>query len=385
MAQFEEENIMSTEQFEALFVSDGSGSTETTETQTQTSENEGNKKENSEQQTTEESAIDLDNPFMVPESVGSEEKKPEEKENTSAKGNSSPIYSSLAKALAEEGILFNSENNKIEDIKDSESLLEAMKNAVQSQLDEEQKRISQALDNGVEPNVIQNYEATIKSLNSITESQITEESEQAENLRKNIIFRDFINRGFTQERAQREVEKSLANGTEIQDAKDALVSIKEVVKAQYQTVLKEAEDTEKQEQEKRKKQATELRKGVLEGKELFGELELDKLTRQKVLDNIIKPVWTNPETGEKLTAIQKYEAENRVEFLKKVGIIYTLTDGFQNLDGLVKGKVRKEVNKSLKELESTINNTQVGGNGALKFTGGVTDSESYLKTFTLDV
>jgi len=47
-----------------------------------------------------------------------------------------------------------------------------------------------------------------------------------------------------------------------------------------------------------------------------------------VLDNIIKPVWTNPETGEKLTAIQKYEAENRVEFLKKVGIIYTLTDGF---------------------------------------------------------
>ena len=48
MAQFEEENIMSTEQFEALFVSDGSGSTETTETQTQTSENEGKKKENSE-------------------------------------------------------------------------------------------------------------------------------------------------------------------------------------------------------------------------------------------------------------------------------------------------------------------------------------------------
>jgi len=110
---------------------------------------------------------------------------------------------------------------------------------------------------------------------------------------------------------------------------------------------------------------------VLEGKNVFDGLELDQNTRQKVLKNIIDPIYTDPDTGERLTAIQKYEMDNRVEFLQKVGIIFTLTDGFKNLDGLVKGKVRKAVNNSLKELESTINNTQRSSDGTLKFSSGV--------------
>ncbi len=49
--------------------------------------------------------------------------------------------------------------------------------------------------------------------------------------------------------------------------------------------------------------------------------------------------------------------ENRTDFLKNIGLLFTLTDGFKNLDGLVKGKVKKEVNKGLRELEHTLNNT----------------------------
>ena len=44
-----------------------------------------------------------------------------------------------------------------------------------------------------------------------------------------------------------------------------------------------------------------------------------------------------------MTAIQKYERENSTDFLKYVGFLFTMTDGFKNLDGLVKSKVRKEV------------------------------------------
>ena len=75
------------------------------------------------------------------------------------------------------------------------------------------------------------------------------------------------------------------------------------------------------------------------------------------------------------------------EFLKNVGLLFTLTDGFKNLDGLVKGKVRKEVKKGLRELEQTLNNTSRTPDGNLKFVSGVDeDPESFIgKGYTIDI
>ena len=116
-------------------------------------------------------------------------------------------------------------------------------------------------------------------------------------------------------------------------------------------------------------------------------MSLDKATRQRIYDNIAKPVYKDPETGEYLTAIQKYESENRVDFLKNLGLIYTLTNGFKNLDGLVKGKVKKEVKKGLRELEATLNNTARTSDGNIKFVSGVNeDPESFIgKGWKLDI
>jgi len=36
-------------------------------------------------------------------------------------------------------------------------------------------------------------------------------------------------------------------------------------------------------------------------------MELDKATRQKIYDNISKPIYKDPETGDYLTALEKYE------------------------------------------------------------------------------
>jgi hypothetical protein len=62
--------------------------------------------------------------------------------------------------------------------------------------------------------------------------------------------------------------------------------------------------------------------------------------------------------------------------LKNVSLIYTLTDGFKNLDKIIKGKVRKEYNKNLRELEHTLTNSGRPFDGNLTFVGGVSDSES---------
>jgi hypothetical protein len=85
------------------------------------------------------------------------------------------------------------------------------------------------------------------------------------------------------------------------------------------------------------------------------------------------------ENGQYLTALQKAERDNRTSFLKNMGIVFTLTNGFKDLDGLVKGRVKKETRKSLKELEHVLSNTSRNSSGNLTYltgTGGADDPES---------
>ena len=53
------------------------------------------------------------------------------------------------------------------------------------------------------------------------------ENNEGENLRKQLIYQDFINRGYSKERATREVQKSFNSGSDIDDAKEALLSNKQ--------------------------------------------------------------------------------------------------------------------------------------------------------------
>ena len=362
------DNILVGDDLENLF--------EDTEETQETETPEG--KETKDKETTEVNVEDL---FAGPESVGSEDKDNEEKEDTNSnKGGTSPnLFSSIATALREEGIFPDLDDETISKVDGAESFRDLVEQQIQAGLDEVQKRVNNALNVGIEP--------TLSYLDSIEESAITDEGEKGEELRKKLIYQDFLNRGFSKERATRELEKSFKAGTDIEDAKEALKGNKDYFQSNYDKLIKDAKEDEAKEVKKRKEQAETLRKTILEDKKVFGDMEIDKSTRQRVYDNIAKPVFKDPETGEYLTAIQKYEMENRTEFLKNVGLLFTLTDGFKNLDGLVKGKVRKEVKKGLRELEHTLNNTARTSDGNIRFAGGVDkDPESiFSKGFDLDV
>lgn len=374
---FEMGEILTEEQIMSLF--DDS-------TETQEGAKEGTPVEKETKETTEEELPASGNPFDTeenPESVGSEQNT-KGKEDTPSSGTSPYVLSSLAKALKEEGILLDLKDEDIEKIAKPEDFADVIEQQIQAKLDERQKRIDAALGNGVEPDVIRNYENTLRQLESISEQQLKTESEQAENLRKSIIYRDYLNKGFSEERAKRAVEKAVKDGTDIEDAVEALASIKETVQKSYDDALEEARVKDAEFKKNQDKEAADIKKSILEDKKFFGDLSLDTATRRKVLENISKPIYKDPETGETYTAIQKYEMDHRPEFLKYVGIIYTLTDGFKNLEGLTKEKVRTEAKKGLKELEQTINNTQRNGDGTLNFASGV-DSESYFSGLRLDL
>ena len=398
MEEFDINNILNNpSDIEALF--NGSNTDEPqvndTTTSTTSTDNDEVNEENNEDKNNLENNI-TESPKSIEEifgtdSVGNEDNENKGKEPSSSKEGTSPnnknFYSSIASALKEDGIFPDIDDESLAKIKTPEDFAEMFENQVQAKLDEKQQRIDKALNYGVELTDIQKFESTIDYLDKITDDIISDESEQGENIRRQMIYNDFINRGYSKERAEREIKKSFDSGSDIEDAKEALQSNKEFYKKSYDKLVNEAKLEAENANKQMKEDSEKLKNSILNDSKVFGDLQIDTTTRRKVLDNISKPVYKDPNTGKLLTAIQKYEAENKLDFIKNVGLLYTLTDGFKNLDSLVNSKVKKETKKAMRELENTINNTSRYSDGNLKFVSGVSDdNESYIGNgFSLDI
>jgi hypothetical protein len=398
MEEFDINNILNNpSDIEALFngsntdeppVNDATTSTTSTDNDEVNEEN--NEDKNNLENNITESPKSIEEIFGT-ESVGNEDNDNKGKEPSSSKEGTSPnnknFYSSIASALKEDGIFPDIDDESLAKIKTPEDFAEMFENQVQAKLDEKQQRVDKALNYGVELTDIQKFESTIDYLDKITDDIISDESEQGENIRRQMIYNDFINRGYSKERAEREIKKSFDSGSDIEDAKEALQSNKEFYKKSYDKLVNEAKLKTENANKQIKEDSEKLKNSILNDSKVFGDLQIDTTTRRKVLDNISKPVYKDPNTGKLLTAIQKYEAENKLDFIKNVGLLYTLTDGFKNLDSLVNSKVKKETKKAMRELENTINNTSRYSDGNLKFVSGVSDdNESYIGNgFSLDI
>lgn len=349
------------------------------------------KKQKEKDNTTED--VDPENLFedKAPESVGSG-KDNEGKEDTApdndADGTSpNNFYSSIANACAVDGIFPNLDDETIKKAVDAESFSNLIEAEINARFDEKQKRISQALENGVEPNDIKKYESTLSYINTITDAAIAEESEKGEQLRYNLIYQDFINKGMTPDKAKKFADRTVDAGTDVEDAKEALLSNKEFFSNAYNKMLQDAQQKADEEKAEREKNAKELEKSLMKDKQLFGDMEISNDIRKKAFDSVSKPVYKDPETGDYMTAIQKYESEHRADFLKYTGLIFAMTNGFKDFDSFAKGKVKKEVKKGLRELEQTLNNTRRNNDGSLRMvTNQKDDPNSFIsKGMKLDL
>lgn len=306
------------------------------------------------------------------------------KGETSSGSNVSPthFYSSIAQAFRDDDIFPDLSDEDIKNIKSAEDFADAIEKQMQYRLDATQRRINDALNANLDSSDIAKYENTIKQLNNITDDVIEDESDKGENLRKSLIYQDYINKDYSPERAKREVQKSFSTGSDIEDAKEALDNLKSSVEKEYNTLIKNAQAEKAEHKKALKEQAETLKKSILEDKVVMGDITLDNNTKRKVYENISKPIYKDPESGELLTAIQKYEKENHVEFMKNLGILFTLTNGFKNFEGILKGSVNRAVKKSIKELENTINNTSRAADGSLKFVSNINDG---FESFSIDI
>lgn len=342
-------------------------------------------KETKDTEETTENQVDPEDLFDS-ESVGSGKTQDgEETKSTQNKvsPNNSNFYSSIASALRDEGIFPDLDDSAVESIKSPEDFVNSIEQQIQARLTEKQKRIDAALQANVEPNQIRAFENTIANLDAIKEEYISDETEKGENLRKQLIYQDFINRGYSDTRAKREVEKSFNAGTDIDDAKEALESNKEYFNSKYQELLNEAKEEAEERKREVQNQLNELKKSMVEDKEIFEGISIDKATRQRAYESVTKPIYKS-EDGNYLTAVQKYAMENPVDFRKKLGVLFTMTDGFKNINNLIKTKVKREVKQSLRDLESKLVNTsQFRGNPT--YVSSVDDTDSSFRGWDLDI
>ena len=316
---------------------------------------------------------DAEEPDQASEKVGEEEIDKGGIEDAVPEGDgSSPtkFYSSIANALKDDGIFPEFDDSVIDKVESPEDFAELIEKAVTSRFDERQRRIDEALGNGVAPDTVRQYEQTLQYLGSINEEALSAEGEEAENLRRQLIYNDLINRGYSQDKANREIEKSFKSGSDIDDAKDALSALSKFYQDGYDNIRQESKRQQEEAKRVQKENADKFRKMVLEDELKFGDSELDSRTKQRVYDAVSKPVYKDPDTGQVLTAVQKFQKENPLEFLKQLGLWCVLTDYGKNISGIAKEKIRVEKNKSIRELERKINASQLGSDGTLRYRGG---------------
>lgn len=321
------------------------------------------------------------------EIVGGEDdnKETAEQPESKSKGSSpkTTFYSSALKALKDDGILPDLEEEFITNVKSPEDFAEAIEKQVAARMSESERRIKEALDNNVQIDDVKRFENAINYLDSIEDDALEADDEAGESLRKQIIYQDYINKGFKPERAEKEVAKAFNAGTDIEDAKAALESNKEHFKDEYDNLIEDRKKETLKLKKEREAQAKEFQKKVLETESPF-DIKIDKLTRQKIYENAIKPIHKDKD-GRVLTTIQKYTKDNPMDAEYYLSLFYTMTDGFKNIDKFVGQKVNKAKKSALNELENKLKNTPLNGDGSVDFDFGKDDEQSFFKDLKINI
>lgn len=292
--------------------------------------------------------------------------------------------SSILTALKDDGVLPDIDNDAITKATSPEDFASLIESQVNARLDARSKRIAEALDNNVPTDVIQNYENAISYLDSLSEESISEASASGEQLRKQLIYQDFLNKGFKPERATREAEKSITAGTDLEDAVLALESNKEFFTESYHKQIRENKTIVDAQRVAIKEEQEKFNKMVTETTEPFPGIKLDSVTRNKILTNATK-VIDKGEDGVPYTKLQKFIKDNPSKAQYYLSLFYTLTDEFSNLNKLIGKSVVQQTNKKVSNIEKVLNSSATFNDSGNSIFKKPADEQSKFFNLKLDI
>ena len=328
-----------------------------------------------------------DDDTTTSESVGEEEiQNTKEPQVDDDEGNSSAdFYSSIANAMVNDGVLEYLDKDTISTIKDADTFREALESEIKNRFDTQQQELLEAMGYGADVRKLHDLQEMITYLDGIDPNMLdNEEDQQVVDLRKQLIGQHYTNLGMNENQVKREIDKSFNAGTDIDDAKEALEAQKNLYKQVYQNEINKAKLAEEQRQTERQARQKKMIDTILETEEPFAGVKIDKRIRNKIVENIYTPSVKGTD-GNYYSKLQAYQNEHPDEFLQKIGTIYTITDGFKNLDKLIGKAVQTEQKHNIQNLENLLKNQKNYGNNVRYVGNGRTNEQKPNSRYTLNI
>lgn len=303
-----------------------------------------------------------DDPEVVAEEEGQEGEESQD---------NSPIYSSFATVLSEQGLLpsVDLQNTKIENVDD---LTNVFKTEIANQVRQELiNKVGEdgveALEKGITLAELQAYNQTTEALESITAEQMQGNIELA----KQVILQDYINQGIDQARAMRILNKSIDAGEDalLEDAMESLESIKAYEQLRLEKVAEERQAQQAAFAKEQEKIDNDLKNSIYKSDEYIKDIKVSKAMQDRVYQSITKIVGMSPD-GIAENKLMQQRRENPIEFDTKLYYLYELTNGFSDFSKLV----TKSASKATTQLERALRQNRFESGGNPSFTD---DPESY--------
>lgn len=262
----------------------------------------------------------------------------------------------LTKALAEEGILEDLDEegfNKLVDEQGSggkallhlmNSRLEETENKIKDSYDADYKEFLQLKELGIPKEDAFDLVSIDTRLNEIDDDIL----EESEDVRKEILEMHFKNTTkWSDDKIVKHVEKLVTNGEDIDAAKEALPDLqklsKEMISQRKEEAVRQNELLQKQQQEA----AEEIRKSLVQDAEIVKNVKLTKAQAIKAQELLLTPVEL--EDGSITNALYAERAKNPLEFDKKLAALKA-AGAFEGNVTTIKASKKK----ALDELEKVV-------------------------------
>jgi len=280
----------------------------------------------------------------------------ETKPNTDSTSKNEVVYKALMKELVNAGVLTVEEMEKLDEMpgnfdsikelvnKTVETNFKAKEDNWKKSLSPAKKRFLEIEDAFDETDQAILMAQRLEFFDNVSEDAI----KQDENLQKQIYWEQLKAKNFSDADALEAIEDAVAINKLEEKALKAVPELKASAKSYIDQSREAIQQKSKAEQEAQTKAFEQLLANIDSREAFIDGLNLNKVAKDKLKNNIMNPVHTDPKTGKEFNSLMYKQQRNPVEFEMLINYYDTL--GLFNLDK--EGKFKPDISK-LKQVAKT--------------------------------
>ncbi len=283
----------------------------------------------------------------------------DKKKEESPEQDSSPFTLVYAKSLVDQGILSSFNEEEINEIIESEGEASALMHLVSSELDLRAKAISDSYeedfrefaelkDLGMDTQKARELVSSKLELDKITDQAL----EENEDTRKKVLTNYYKKTTkFNDSRIAKLIDNHISLGEDEELSKEAVVELKEISKEETRLEKEKIKNEAEQAVKDRNVRISELKAKVQAMDEIIPGTKINKITKAKIEDMLLKTVNTTPE-GITLNAVWSKRAEDPFGFDAKLAYLIHTGVFEGKTDKLVKSVKSQAVQSLAKSIKS---------------------------------